>query len=121
MDRVMSLWEREGASARLRHERFALAPTPPPVAPGSPTGARVTLTRSGRTVPVSGSGTLLAELEGAGERPAYGCRMGICQTCKCRKQSGTVQNLRTGSVSSAPDEDIQLCISVARSDIELGL
>jgi hypothetical protein len=47
--------------------------------------------------------------------------MGICHTCKCRKQSGTVQNMRTGEISSEPDEDIQLCISVARSDIELSL
>ena len=36
-------------------------------------------------------------------------------------QSGTVQNLLTGEISSEPNEDIQLCISVARSDIELSL
>jgi hypothetical protein len=47
--------------------------------------------------------------------------MGICHTCKCKKRSGTVRNLTTGAVSSAPDEDIQLCISVPLSDVELGL
>ncbi len=47
--------------------------------------------------------------------------MGICHTCKCRKTSGTVQNLLTGEISSEPDEDIQLCMSVARSDVELDL
>jgi ferredoxin-NADP reductase len=119
MERVEQLWEREGATSRLRHERFVAAPPPPVITPGA--GARITLARSGRTVPVAASDTLLAELERAGERPAYGCRMGICQTCKCRKQSGTVENVRTGAVSSAPDEDIQLCISVARSDVTLGL
>jgi hypothetical protein len=27
----------------------------------------------------------------------------------------------TGEVSSAPDQDIQLCIAVARSDVELSI
>jgi ferredoxin len=64
---------------------------------------------------------LLEQLERAGERPRFGCRMGICQTCKCRKLAGRVENLLTRAVSSAPDEDIQPCISVARSDVELRL
>ncbi|MGB5695427.1 MAG: 2Fe-2S iron-sulfur cluster-binding protein, partial [Polyangiales bacterium] len=68
-----------------------------------------------------GQGSLLEQLERAGERPAHGCRIGICRTCKCRKQSGTVQNLVTGEVSSEPDQEIQLCISVPRSDLELDL
>jgi hypothetical protein len=42
-------------------------------------------------------------------------------TCKCRKASGTVQNLLTGAVSSEPGEMIQLCISAARSDVTLDL
>jgi len=32
-----------------------------------------------------------------------------------------IENLRTGAISSDPDEDIQLCISRARSDLELAL
>ncbi len=55
------------------------------------------------------------------ERPAYGCRMGICNTCRCRKRSGTVVDAVTGAVSSEPDEDIRLCVSVARGDLELAL
>jgi ferredoxin len=88
-------------------------------APGAPVAVR--LAASARTVAAAGPGTLLEQLERAGERPAYGCRIGICQTCKCRKQSGVVENLRTGAISSDPDEDIQLCISRARSDLELAL
>jgi hypothetical protein len=35
--------------------------------------------------------------------------------------SGTVENLRTGVLSSEPGQLIQLCISAARSDLELEL
>jgi ferredoxin len=91
------------------------------VAASAAAGALVTLAGSGRSFPATATGTLLEQLERAGERPAYGCRIGICHTCRCRKRAGTVQNVLTGAVSSAPDEDIQLCISVPRSDVELGL
>jgi ferredoxin-NADP reductase len=118
MDRVERMWARAGASARLQREQFGAPPlTVPP--PGAPVAVR--LTASARTVAAAGPGTLLEQLERAGERPASGCRIGICQTCKCRKQTGVVENLRTGAISSDPDEDIQLCISRARSDLELGL
>jgi ferredoxin len=118
MEEVERLWERHGLTDRLRRERF-VAPTAA-IGEGA-TDARVTLARSGKAFRTDGKGTLLEQAERAGAKPAYGCRMGICHTCKCRKQSGTVQNVRTGEISSEPDEDIQLCISVARSDIELSL
>ncbi|HEU4611968.1 MAG TPA: 2Fe-2S iron-sulfur cluster-binding protein, partial [Kofleriaceae bacterium] len=75
----------------------------------------------GRRVTVAGTGPLLAELERAGERPPHGCRMGICNSCRCHKASGTVEDLVTGAVSSEPDQEIRLCVSVARSDLELAL
>lgn len=113
MERAEKLW---AGSARLRRERFAA-----PVPQAATASVQVSLTRSGKTLAVSGQGSLLEQLEAAGERPQYGCRMGICHTCRCRKQAGTVENLLTGAVSSAPDEDIQLCIWAPRSDLELGL
>ena len=69
----------------------------------------------------SARSSLLSAAEAAGLRPAHGCRIGICKTCQCSKRSGTVENLRTGEISSEPDELIQLCISVARSPLELVL
>jgi len=118
LDAVEQVWARHELSARLRRERF-VAPTPAVIEDAGE--ARVKLVRSGKEFRTEGRGTLLEEAERAGARPAYGCRMGVCHTCKCRKQSGTVQNLLTGEISSEPEEDIQLCISVARSDVELSL
>lgn len=64
---------------------------------------------------------LLMAAEAAGLQPRFGCRAGLCRTCLCKKQRGSVRNLLTGQVSAQPDEWIQLCISVAESDLELAL
>jgi len=76
--------------------------------------------RSDRTAP-TGEGTLLEQAEAAGLFPEFGCRMGICHTCTCRKTAGAVRNLRTGVVSDEEDEDIQLCISAPAGDVALEL
>ena len=77
--------------------------------------------RSQRTFTATGTAPLLVEAERAGLNPRYGCRMGICRTCQCVKLNGTVENLRTGAVSSEPGEQVQLCISRARSDLVLDV
>jgi len=121
MARVERLWADARATGALHLERFLPQAVPARVdRPEGGTPVSVTLTRSGRRF-TAASGTLLEQLERAGERPRFGCRMGICQTCKCRKRTGCVLNLLTGAVSSEPDEDIQPCISVPRSDLELCL
>ena len=61
------------------------------------------------------------QAERAGLSPKHGCRIGICRSCQCLKTSGTVENLQTGEVSSAPNELIRLCISTARSDVSIAL
>lgn len=65
--------------------------------------------------------SLLDAAEATGLQPRFGCRRGICRTCQCRKQSGTVLNLLTGQISGPGDELIQLCISTPHSAIELAL
>lgn len=127
MDGLAPIWAETGLGSRLQMERFAL-PARAVRAEGAegaegatPTKVRVTLLRSGRTATTEGEGTLLEALEQAGETPAHGCRMGICNTCLCRKKSGVVTNVATGAVSSEPDEDIRLCTSRAESDLELVL
>lgn len=122
MDAVLAIYERAGAASRLRTERFVAAA--PRVAIANDTRAplpvSLRLSRSGRTV-AGGPGTVLEQLERGGERPAFGCRMGICNSCRCRKQRGTVVNVNTGRVSSEADEEIRLCVSVAQTDLELAL
>jgi stearoyl-CoA 9-desaturase NADPH oxidoreductase len=118
MDAVERIWALAGALDRLRSERFV---APRPAVVESTEGALLCLSRSGRTVVAAGGGTLLDQLERAGERPVYGCRMGICQTCRCRKRTGAVEDVLTGAVSSEPEQEIRLCVSVARSDLDLEL
>lgn len=123
MARVERQWDDAGASSRLRHERFvapAIAAPPRPHA-GEARTLTVHLSRSDKRCTVRDGGTLLEELERAGERPRHGCRMGICKSCTCTKRTGSVRNLVTGAVSSEPDEEIQLCISAPLSDLDLGL
>ncbi|MCA9534815.1 MAG: ferredoxin reductase [Myxococcales bacterium] len=120
MDRVEQLFDAAGAAGHLKREAFVAAPAhTPSVSPGEP--VQVTLLRSERAVIARGPGSLLEQLERAGERPAHGCRVGICHTCRCTKQSGTVENLLSGELSSAPDQEIQLCITRAHSDLKLDL
>jgi ferredoxin-NADP reductase len=118
MHMVMDHWRACGLQDRLQVESFGrLEPRGAPAVAGA---NAVRCIRSEKMFAAAG-GPLLAEAERAGLSPRYGCRIGICRSCQCRKLSGTVQNLLSGALSSAPDETIQLCISVARSGLSLDL
>jgi ferredoxin-NADP reductase len=103
---------------RLQAETF----TPPTLTLGRDGAAEGTLSflRSDHSAEI-GAGTLLEQAEAAGLTPEFGCRMGICHTCTCRKSAGAVRNVLTGEVSDEEDEDIQLCISVPAGDVALQL
>ncbi|MDQ3336565.1 MAG: iron-sulfur cluster-binding domain-containing protein [Myxococcota bacterium] len=102
--------------ATVHHEAFVAPPRARPTA-----ATPVTVQLRGRSLSLAGAAPLLEELERAGERPAHGCRMGICNSCRCHKRTGTVEDIVTGVVSSEPDQEIRLCVSIARSDLELAL
>jgi ferredoxin-NADP reductase len=89
-------------------------------APADPSGGRITFADSGIDV-VDDGRPLLEQAESAGLTPENGCRMGICHTCTRRKSAGTVRNLITGAVSTAPGEDVQICVSVPVGDVDLSL
>jgi ferredoxin-NADP reductase len=113
-----------GALHRVHQERFVVPALGAGAAGDEASAARpvtVALVRTGIEVVAAGPGPLLAQLERAGQHPPYGCRMGICHTCRCRKRRGTVEDSSTGAVSSEPDQEIRLCVSIARSDLELEL
>jgi ferredoxin-NADP reductase len=80
----------------------------------------VSFCASGRAAANSGL-PLLEQAEDAGLDPAHGCRMGICNTCSCRKTAGTVRNLLTGEVSAAGEQQIRICVSVPLGDVTLEL
>ena len=116
LDAVRGTWA-NGIEHRLHVESFA----PPTFSPaGDPGEGQVRFADSGIEVANSGA-SLLEQAEAAGLRPDYGCRMGICHTCTCRKRAGTHKNLVTGEVSSAPGEEIQLCVSAALGDLTVEL
>ncbi|MHB8657588.1 MAG: ferredoxin reductase [Solirubrobacteraceae bacterium] len=115
IEATRKLWQ--GAPERVTSETF--------------TPARLTVTGEAATGAVRfldsrlevaiGAGTLLEQAEAAGLSPDFGCRMGICHTCTCRKAAGTVRNVLTGELSAEEDEDIQLCISVPAGDVALEI
>ncbi|MES2949137.1 MAG: ferredoxin reductase [Pseudomonadota bacterium] len=119
MDAIHAVWKTQGLASSLYSERFVGAPLLPSTAPGTP--VQVAFANSGSTFTTSGTDPLLLQAERAGLTPKHGCRIGICRSCQCIKTSGTVENLQTGEVSSAPNELIRLCISTARSDVALAL
>ena len=116
---VEQLYRDAGVPQRIRSESY-LGRVLPPSAANDQSHA-VHCSKTEQMFTASARSSLLGEAEAAGLRPAHGCRIGICKTCQCSKRSGTVENLRTGEISSEPDELIQLCISVARSPLELVL
>jgi ferredoxin-NADP reductase len=80
----------------------------------------VSFKASGREAANSGL-VLLEQAEDAGLTPDHGCRMGICNTCSCRKTTGTVRNVLTGALSSVGEEHIRICVSVPVGDVALDL
>jgi ferredoxin-NADP reductase len=116
LDAVRGTWA-NGLEHRLHVESFV----PPSFLPvGNAGEGAVRFADSGVEVANSGA-SLLEQAEEAGVSAEYGCRMGICHTCTCRKVAGTHKNLITGEVSSAPDEEIQLCVSAALGDLTVEL
>ena len=118
LDAAQTAWsELGGRREQLLTETF----TPPALAPaGAAAAGTLHFLRSDRRAEIGG-GTLLEQAEAAGLSPDFGCRMGICHTCTCRKSAGAVRNLRTGEVSTEEDEDIQLCVSIPAGDVALEL
>ncbi|MBZ2168854.1 ferredoxin reductase [Marinobacter sp. F4216] len=82
-------------------------------------GGQVQFTESSLEVGSQGDANLLEIAEAAGLSPRYGCRMGICHQCSCRKTSGTVINRLTGQPSGRGEEMVQLCISVPQGPVSI--
>jgi ferredoxin len=117
IDAVRDIWSEHSHITRFNAETF----TPPSLTvSGEAAVGTLRFLRSGATAEIA-TGTLLEQAEAAGLSPEFGCRMGICHTCTCRKAAGAVRNVLTGEVSDEEDEDIQLCVSVPAGDVALDI
>jgi len=109
------------ASDHIHFEYFGAAPLDmPEAADGSYV---VSFEREGKAVATDSDApqTLLDVAEANGLKPVSGCRMGVCHQCICQKKSGVVFNTQTGRYSDTGPGEIQLCVSVASSDVILDL
>lgn len=83
--------------------------------------AELTFSSIGKSFKAASSKTILEEAEAAGLTPAAACRIGICKTCRCKKQSGITVNLVTGEESSKAGDYILPCVSVAKTATTIEL
>jgi len=107
----------EGGVARFDAEAFSA----PALVDGEEGEVQVLLARSGRTLTLARGQSLLEGLEAQGLRPAHGCRMGICNTCVCGRESGTVRHTLTGAHNGEPSTQVRLCVSAPSTDLVLDL
>jgi stearoyl-CoA 9-desaturase NADPH oxidoreductase len=119
VEAVRTTWAADDLDERLYVEQFAPS-APAPVDLEGVVPGNVRFARSGREAPSTGA-PLLDQAEAAGLTPQSGCRMGICHTCTCRKLEGAVRDVRTGEVSTAPDELIQICVNAPVGDVTLDI
>jgi len=107
---------------RVRFESFGPGTVLRPQAPATPIGiaaaqageARVRFSKTGvDTQWAASKGTLLELAEAAGLTPAFGCRSGICGTCKTKIRGGAVEYLDEPLAVRGEDE-VLLCCSVPR-------
>lgn len=70
---------------------------------------------------VTNQRTLLEELEHQQQPVVRGCGIGVCHQCQCVKKKGIVKDIRTGDLSGAGEQLIQLCVSQPISDLELSI
>jgi ferredoxin-NADP reductase len=69
------------------------------VVPDEDARAEITFARSGKTVKVRETDTILAAAKNNGLNIPSGCTFGVCGTCKVRKVSGDVHMVHNGGIS----------------------
>jgi ferredoxin-NADP reductase len=106
-----------GAAAQLRAEYFKVPTVDLDAADATGT---LTFDTSGTEAGNSGA-TILEQAEAAGLSPAYGCRMGVCNTCAVKKLHGAVRHVVSGEVCASTDETIKVCVNVPVGDVAVAL
>jgi ferredoxin-NADP reductase len=114
---AQQIWEKQGIAENLHSEPFTL---PEPTVVTEDAVGSVHFTRSGVEVDNDGQ-SLLLQAEQGSLSPRNGCRMGICHTCVCRVESGTVRHVRTGEVKTVNNELVQICVNAPVGDLTIDL
>ncbi len=119
MDVLEDHWKAEGDHARLNMERFqpVIGRGDAEVGSGGTVSFRVTDAEATCDVGIS----ILVGGEEAGAILPFGCRLGICHTCKGKLQSGQVRDLRTGELHGEPGQTIRTCVNAPEGHIEIAL
>jgi ferredoxin-NADP reductase len=117
MDSARTLFAGIGRSAHLHTEAFTLTEF---VAEAGFVDGTVRFGASEIGVASDGR-PLLLQAEAVGLAPLTGCRMGICHTCTRRLCAGVVRDAVTGDLTSGPDVNIRICVSVPVGDVEIDL
>ena len=106
-----------GADDQLRLEYFKV-----PSVDVDAADATGTLTFDGAAIATDNSGdTILVQAEAAGLKPEFGCRMGVCNTCATKKNSGAVRHVVSGEIAANTDETIKICVQVPVGDVSVAL
>jgi stearoyl-CoA 9-desaturase NADPH oxidoreductase len=116
MESARELFTRRGRREHLHTESFTLSP----FGAGEMVDGTVHFGVSGTEVASDGMPLLLQAAAG-GLAPLSGCRMGICHTCTRRLCAGTVRDAVTGELTTGPDANIRICVSVPVGDVEIDL
>lgn len=120
MDGVSALYAEAGAADLLHVEAFTLTQV---LAESGTQGGTLRLEGAGLDL-VDDGRPILEQAEAAGLTPEHGCRMGICHTCTRSLTCGTVRNVVTGDVTTAPTEtgvDIRICVNAPVGDASIDL
>ncbi|NRQ51413.1 ferredoxin reductase [Aeromicrobium stalagmiti] len=106
-----------GAADQLRMEYFKV-----PSVDADAADATGTLSFDDAAIETDNSGaTILEQAEAAGLKPEFGCRMGVCNTCAIKKNSGAVRHVVTGEICADTDETIKICVQVPIGDVNVAL
>ena len=114
---VKDTYNEVGALDQLRMEFFKV-----PSVDLNAADATGMLTFDDSTLEVPNDGrTILEQAEAAGLKPAYGCRMGVCNTCAIKKKHGAVRHVISGEVQANTDEVIKICVNTPVGDACVAL
>jgi ferredoxin-NADP reductase len=114
---VRDTYDGLGAADQLRLEYFKV-----PTVDLDAADATGTLSFEDTAIAAPNTGaTILEQAELAGLKPDFGCRMGVCNTCAIKKNSGAVRHVVSGEVNANTDETIKICVQVPIGDVAVAL